>query len=100
MCLKQELATAAEVRGVLQHEQLKCQALQQAKAVWEKHEDFASLKRQFPSLLSKKRMKSYFTIRRVAKILKLTEPAYVYHYFLSCTGLRVSIKLHCVRSRE
>jgi len=101
MCLKQELATAAQVSGVLKREQLKHEASQQAIAVWEKREDFASLKRKFPSLLSKKRTKELrYDKERVAKILKLTEPAYVYHYFLSCAGLRVSIELCSVRSRE
>ena len=51
MRLKQELATTAElVNSVLKREQLKREASQQAKAVWEKREDFASLKRKFPSL--------------------------------------------------
>ena len=35
--LKQELATAAElVTSALKHEQLKCEAAHQAKAVWER----------------------------------------------------------------
>jgi enhancer of polycomb-like protein len=49
MRLKQEL-----VNCVLRREQLKCKASQQAKVVWEKREDFASLKRKFPSLLNAK----------------------------------------------
>ena len=43
MRLKQELATTAElVNGVLRREQLRREASQQAKVVWEKCEDFAT----------------------------------------------------------
>src|SRR6266851_3004331 len=53
MCLKQELATTAElVSEVLKCKQLKWKTVQHAKAVREKHKDFASLKRKFPSLLN------------------------------------------------
>ena len=65
MRLKQELATTAElVNSVLKREQLKREASQQAKAVWEKCEDFASLKRKFPSLLNAKEDEDCFMIRR------------------------------------
>jgi len=52
MCLKQELTTTANlVSAILKHEQLKWEASQQAKVIWEKHKDFASLKCKFPLLL-------------------------------------------------
>jgi hypothetical protein len=47
MRLKQELATTAElVNGVLRREQLRREASQQAKVVWEKCEDFATCEPQ------------------------------------------------------
>jgi len=75
--LKQELATAAElITGVLKREQLKREASQQAKAVWEKREDFASLKRKFPSLLNAKEDEELFYDKeRVVKKVKPTEQA-------------------------
>jgi hypothetical protein len=84
MRLKQELVTAAElVNGVLKREQLKREASQQAKAVWEKREDFASLKRKFPSLLNPKEDEELlYDKERVVKKPKPTEPVYVYHYSL------------------
>ncbi|KAI0300651.1 enhancer of polycomb-like-domain-containing protein [Multifurca ochricompacta] len=75
MRLKQELATAAElVSGVLKREQLKREAAQQAKAVWEKREDLANLKRKFPSLLNAKEDEELFYDKeRVVKKAKPTE---------------------------
>ncbi|KAH9020325.1 enhancer of polycomb-like-domain-containing protein [Lactarius pseudohatsudake] len=75
MRLKQELATAAElVTSVLKREQLKREAAQQAKAVWEKREDFANLKRKFPSLLNAKEDEELFYDKeKVVKKPKLTE---------------------------
>ncbi|KAH9008340.1 hypothetical protein EDB83DRAFT_2531843 [Lactarius deliciosus] len=62
MLLKQELATAAELTS-------------QAKAVWEKREDLASLKRKFPSLLNAKEDEELFYDKeKVVKKPKLTEP--------------------------
>ncbi|KAI9437906.1 enhancer of polycomb-like-domain-containing protein [Lactarius psammicola] len=76
MRLKQELATAAElVTSVLKREQLKREAAQQAKAVWEKREDLANLKRKFPSLLNAKEDEELFYDKeKVVKKPKLTEP--------------------------
>ena len=51
MRLKKELATTAElVSAVLK--QLKWETVRHAKAVQEKHDNFASLKCKFPSLLN------------------------------------------------
>jgi len=61
MRLKQELTTTAElVSGILKRGQLKHEALQHAKAVWEKREYFANLKRKFPSLLNAKEDEELF----------------------------------------
>ena len=81
MRLKQELATTAElVSGVLKREQLKREVSQQAKAVWEKREDFASLKRKFPSLLNAKEDEELFYDKeRVVKKVKPAEQGYA-HY--------------------
>jgi hypothetical protein len=80
MRLKQELATTAElVNGVLKREQLKREASQQAKAVWEKREDFANLKRKFPSLLNAKEDEELlYDKERVVKRVKPTEQVYAY----------------------
>jgi enhancer of polycomb-like protein len=79
--LKQELAITAElVSGVLKREQLKREASQQAKAVWEKREDFANLKRKFPSLLNAKEDEELFYDKeRVVKKARPTEQMYVHH---------------------
>lgn len=81
MRLKQELATTAElVSGILKREQLKREASQQAKAVWEKREDFANLKRKFPSLLNAKEDEELFYDKeRVVKKVRPTEQVYA-HY--------------------
>ena len=81
--LKQELATAADlVASVLKREQLKREATQQAKVVWEKREDFASLKRKFPSLLDAKEDEELFYDKEKVKKPRPrpTEPRYVYAY--------------------
>lgn len=87
MRLKQELATTAElVSGVLKREQLKREASQQAKAVWEKREDFANLKRKFPSLLNAKEDEELFYDKeRVIKKVKPADQMYV-HYCSVMTG--------------
>ena len=81
MRLKQELATTADlVSGILKREQLKREASQQAKTVWEKREDFANLKRKFPSLLNAKEDEELFYDKeRVVKKAKPAEQGYV-HY--------------------
>jgi len=81
MRLKQELATTAElVSGVLKREQLKREVSQQAKMVWEKREDFANLKRKFPSLLNAKEDEELFYDKeRVIKKIKPVEQGYA-HY--------------------
>src|ERR1700761_288300 len=77
--LKQELATAAElVTSVLKREQLKREAAQQAKAVWEKREDLASLKRKFPSLLSTKEDEELFYDKEKVKRPRPIEQTYVH----------------------
>ncbi|KAI0280469.1 hypothetical protein BGY98DRAFT_1095464 [Russula aff. rugulosa BPL654] len=74
MRLKQELATTADlVSGVLKREQLKREASQQAKAVWEKREDFANLKRKFPSLLNAKEDEELFYDKE--RVVKKAKPA-------------------------
>jgi hypothetical protein len=81
--LKQELATAAElVASVLKREQLKREASQQAKAVWEKREDLASLKRKFPSLLNAKEDEELFYDKEKIRRPNPVEPTYVHHYCL------------------
>ena len=84
MRLKQELATTAElVSSVLKREELKREASQQAKAVWEKREDFANLKRKFPSLLNAKEDEELFYDKeRVIKKAKPAEQVYAHHFFL------------------
>jgi enhancer of polycomb-like protein len=78
--LKSELATAAElVASVLKREQLKREAAQQAKAVWEKREDLASLKRKFPSLLNVKEDEDLFYDKEKVKKPR-PEPTYVHAY--------------------
>jgi enhancer of polycomb-like protein len=88
MRLKQELATTAElVSGVLKREQLKREASQQAKAVWEKREDFANLKRKFPSLLNAKEDEELFYDKE--RVVKKAKPAeYVHYYSLRMCELR------------
>ena len=77
--LKSELSTAAElVASVLKREQLKREASQQAKAVWEKREDLASLKRKFPSLLNAKEDEELFYDK--VRVVRPTEPTYVYSH--------------------
>jgi len=80
MRLKQELVTTAElVNVVLKREQLKREAAQQAKAVWEKREDFANLKRKFPSLLNAKEDEELFYDKeRVVKKAKPAEQSYAF----------------------
>jgi len=77
MRLKKELATTAElVSAVLK--QLKWEIARHAKAVWEKRDDFASLKRKFPSLLNTKEDEELFYDKeRVVKKAKQTEKLYV-----------------------
>lgn len=76
MRLKQELAITAEfVNDVLKRKQLKHEASQQAKAVWEKREDFASLKRKFPSLLNSKEDKELFYDKE--RVVKKAKPEQV-----------------------
>ena len=84
MRLKQELATTAElVSVVLKREQLKREAAQQAKAVWEKREDFANLKRKFPSLLNAKEDEELFYDKeRVVKRVKPAEQSYAFLSFI------------------
>jgi hypothetical protein len=78
--LKSELTTAAElVASVLKCEQLKREAAQQAKVVWEKCEDLASLKRKFPSLLNVKEDKDLFYDKEKVKKPR-PEPMYVHAY--------------------
>lgn len=81
MRLKQELATTSElVSGVLKREQLKREMSQQAKAVWEKREDFANLKRKFPSLLNAREDEELFYDKeRVVKKIKPAEQGYAYY---------------------
>jgi len=82
--LKQELATTAElVTGVLKREQLKREASQQAKAMWEKREDFANLKRKFPSLLNAKEDEELFYDKEwVVKKAKPAEQVYAHCFSL------------------
>lgn len=81
--LKQELATAAElVASLLKREQLKRETAQQAKAVWEKREDFASLKRKFPSLLNAKEDEELFYDREKVRRPNPIEPTRI-------VGLRI-----------
>jgi hypothetical protein len=79
MRLKQELATTTEhVSAVLKREQLKRETAQHAKAVREMRKDFASLKREFPSLLNAKEDEELFYDKeRVIKKVKQTEQPYV-----------------------
>ena len=77
--LKQELTTAAElVTNVLKREQLKREVAQQVKAVWEKCEDLASLKRKFPSLLNAKEDEELFYDKEKPKKPRPAEPTYVH----------------------
>jgi hypothetical protein len=86
--LKQELATTAElVNSVLKREQLKREASQQAKAVWEKREDFASLKRKFPSLLNAKEDEELLYDKERVKKVK-PEQVYVSQCFLRVCELK------------
>jgi enhancer of polycomb-like protein len=85
--LKQELTTAAElVTSVLKREQLKREAAQQAKAVWEKREDLASLKRKFPSLLNAKEDEELFVDKEKPKKPRPAEPTYVYGIVDECSS--------------
>jgi enhancer of polycomb-like protein len=90
MRLKQELATTTElVSGVLKREQLKREASQQAKAVWEKREDFANLKRKFPSLLNAKEDEELFYDKeRVVKKVRPTEQVYAHYCSLRICELK------------
>jgi enhancer of polycomb-like protein len=90
MRLKQELATTAElVSGVLKREQLKREASQQTKAVWEKREDFANLKRKFPSLLNAKEDEELFYDKeRVVKKVRPTEQVYAHYCSLRMCELK------------
>ena len=90
MRLKQELATTAElVSGILKREQLKREVSQQTKAVWEKREDFANLKRKFPSLLNAKEDEELFYDKeRVIKKVKPAEQGYAYYCFLRMCELK------------
>ena len=88
MCLKQDLATTAElVNSVLKHEQLMREASQQAKAVWEKPEDFANLKCKFPSLLNAKEDEELFYDKERVKKVK-PEQVYVWQCFLQVRELK------------
>ncbi len=93
MRLKQELATTTElVSGILRREQLKREASQQAKAVWEKREDFANLKRKFPSLLNAKEDEELFYDKeRVVKKPKPTEQMYAHYSFLRMCKLKTAL---------
>ena len=85
--LKQELATAAELAaGVHKREQLKREAAQQAKAVWEKREDFAGLKRKFPSLLNAKEDEELFYDREKIRRPNPVEPTCVHSHCLQCSS--------------
>ena len=77
MCLKKELATTAElVSAVLK--QLKWETAWHAKAVWEKHNNFTSLKRKFPLLLNTKEDEElFYNKERVVKKAKQTKKLYV-----------------------
>jgi enhancer of polycomb-like protein len=81
MQLKQELATTAKLVGrVLKHEHLKREASQQAKAVWEKREDFTNLKHKFPLLLNAKEDEELlYDKERAIKEAKPAEQVYVHH---------------------
>jgi len=58
--------------------QLKREAAPQAKAVWEKREDFVNLKHKFPSLLNAKEDEELFYDKeKVIKKPKPAEPTYV-----------------------
>ena len=58
-------------------------ASQQAKAVWEKREDFTNLKRKFPSLLNAKADEELFYDKeRVVKKDKPAEQVYAHNFFL------------------
>jgi hypothetical protein len=59
MRLKKELATTAKLVSVVL-KQLKWETVRHAKAVREKHDDFASLKCKFPSLLNTKEDEELF----------------------------------------
>jgi len=68
------------VTSVLKREQLKREAAQQAKAVWEKREDLANLKRKFPSLLNAKEDEELFYDKEKVVKKPKTEPTYVHGY--------------------
>jgi hypothetical protein len=76
MHLKKELATIAKlVSAVLK--QLKWETVRHAKAVQEKHDNFASLKCKFPSLLNTKEDEElFYNKERVVKKAKQTEKLY------------------------
>ena len=78
MRLKQEPATTAElVGGDLKREQLKPEASQQVRAVWEKRDDFANLKRKFPSLLNAKEDEELLYDKE--RVIKKAKQVYVYY---------------------
>ena len=88
MRLKQDLATTVGlVNSVLKHEQLKCEASQHAKVVWEKCEDFANLKRKFPLLLNAKEVEELFHDKERVKKVK-PEQVYVWQCFLRVRELK------------
>jgi hypothetical protein len=77
MHLKKELATTAELICVALN-QLKWETAWHAKAVWEKHNNFTSLKCKFPSLLNTKEDKElFYNKERVVKKAKQTKKLYV-----------------------
>jgi hypothetical protein len=97
--LKQELVTATDlVSAILKREQLKREASQQAKAVWEKREDFANLKRKFPSLLNAKEDEELFYDKeRVVKKPRPAEQSYAPSFLPSMRAYghfsRIGVKL-------
>jgi hypothetical protein len=92
MRLKQELATATDlVSAILKREQLKREASQQAKAVWEKREDFANLKRKFPSLLNAKEEEDLFYDKE--RVIKKPRPADQSYALSSCQVCELTVVL-------
>jgi enhancer of polycomb-like protein len=88
MRLKQELAITVElVNCVLKREQLKCEASQQAKAVWEKREDFSNLKCKFPLLLNAREDEKLFYDKERVKKVK-AEQVYIWQCFLRVCELK------------
>ena len=79
LSLSQLWFIVSTVTSDVKREQLKHETAPQAKAVWEKREDFAGLKRKFPSLLYSmpKKTKNYSTTEKI-RISNLVEPTYVH----------------------